>query len=185
MAKRRFEAHKLVIKAAGQRPARWKWQKRNIRGTEYDYRVLDYNFSRYRRWLIRISEPDAFDHGAYVKVQPINVPARKLFAGLERRSINLPLGTVGDYKHYLYAKVSISDIGGRKNRLYVKSSDRQGLPQWLRSFKLRKKETVAFTDAFDGDALVAVIRPGDHRAMIRLFLASKAWVLSSGFRLSD
>jgi hypothetical protein len=43
---------------------------------------------------------------------------------------------------------------------------------------MRRKETVKPTRGTDGKALVVLIASGDYPMMIRLFFATKVWVLS-------
>jgi hypothetical protein len=48
---------------------------------------------------------------------------------------------------------------------------------------MRSKDAVRHTRGTDGDSLVIIVDPADHRQMVALFLAAKAWVLKEGFQL--
>ena len=43
---------------------------------------------------------------------------------------------------------------------------------------MRRQEAVKHTKGTDGNSLVIPIAAGDHAAMIRLFFATKVWILS-------
>ncbi len=45
---------------------------------------------------------------------------------------------------------------------------------------MRRKETVKLTRGTDGQALVVLVPAGDYAEMIRLFFATKVWVLKEG-----
>jgi hypothetical protein len=49
---------------------------------------------------------------------------------------------------------------------------------------MRLKQNVRPTRGTDGDALVVLVSAGDHAAMIRLFFATKVWVLKERVTLS-
>jgi hypothetical protein len=48
---------------------------------------------------------------------------------------------------------------------------------------MRLKRNVRPTRGTDGDALVVLVAADDHAAMIRLFFATKVWVLKEGITL--
>ena len=107
---------------------------------------------------------------------PTAIPNRKVWAGLERRSLQFRYGTIGKYAKRLYAKVSIEDLQGEKNKR-VLTEDDGALPSWIvEQFDPKPKRKVASTDGNDGRHLVSLVEPGDFAAMIRLFIALKGWV---------
>jgi len=68
----------------------------------------------------------------------------------------------------------------------VRGDERGDLPAWfdaLRS-RMRVKKKVKNTKGTDGDALVVLVSAGDHAAMIRLFFATKVWVLKERITLA-
>jgi hypothetical protein len=82
--------------------------------------------------------------------------------------------------------VALADPRGEKSKSVVRADQRGELPAWftpLRS-RMRKKEVVRTTRGTDGNSLVILV-PDDHASMIRLFFATKVWVLKEGFTLDD
>ena len=49
---------------------------------------------------------------------------------------------------------------------------------------MRLKQNIRPTRGTDGQALVVLVPARDHAAMIRLFFATKVWVLKEGIRLA-
>jgi hypothetical protein len=49
---------------------------------------------------------------------------------------------------------------------------------------MRLKHNVRPTKGTDGESLVVLVQPNDHAAMIRLFFATKVWVLKEGITLA-
>jgi hypothetical protein len=49
--------------------------------------------------------------------------------------------------------------------------------------RIKQKSTVRATKGTDAHSLAVLVRPDDHRMMICLFLATKAWVLKRGVSL--
>ena len=48
---------------------------------------------------------------------------------------------------------------------------------------MREKARVKSTKGTDGQALVVLVPPNDHAAMIRLFFATKVWILKERIAL--
>jgi hypothetical protein len=48
---------------------------------------------------------------------------------------------------------------------------------------MRVKSKVKNTRGTDGQALVVLVSPGDYAGMIRLFFATKVWILKERFAL--
>ena len=49
---------------------------------------------------------------------------------------------------------------------------------------MRLKKNVRPTRGTDGESLVVLVAPDDHAMMIRLFFATKVWVLKEGIALA-
>jgi hypothetical protein len=49
---------------------------------------------------------------------------------------------------------------------------------------MRSKHVVKPTRGTDGDSLVVLVTADDYASMIRLFFATKVWVLKEGFQLT-
>ena len=112
----------------------------------------------------------------YISVMPGTTPNRKLWAGLERRSLQFRNGNIGRHVWLLYTKLSIEDVQGKKNKR-VLTEDDETAPSWIvEQFAVKPKRKVASTDGNDGRHLVSLVEPDDYAAMIRLFIALKGWV---------
>lgn len=178
-----YYVDRVEIAFEEERKSTWEFTGRTVRGIEYQYRVIDLNFSNRREWVFVIRVPGASARDAYIGVNPITIPNRKRWAGLDRRSIQFKrFGRTGER---VFAKLSISDVTLERNRKVLSWWQRDHLPRWLSAFRPRRKKAVVPKAGVDGDALVTVARADDHPQMIRLFLALKAWVLSDGYDPTD
>jgi hypothetical protein len=152
---------------------------RSTRGEERFYEARDRNFQGRNTWRFSVFVPDRWLKGTYVSVQPQLVPNRKLWAGLDRRSIQLAPCTKAAHRGKCYAKLSFADATDEKNRVVLTKGE--SLPRWMRAFRTRSKAGVTATRARDGESLVAILKKDDWVGMVRLFLALKPWALSAGF----
>lgn len=164
-----------------QRKTRWGLGINSTRGTEFIYSVTDYNYRNRRDWAFSVKVPTNWDRENYLGVGPISVPNRRAWAGLERRSIQFALATMPRFKSKAYAKLSISDVTGEKNRRVLTTESRKKLASWLCAFKPRAKKLVTTPDSRDKESLVALFDKDDHIAMIKFFIALKPWVLYKGY----
>jgi hypothetical protein len=75
--------------------------------------------------------------------------------------------------------VALADPTGVKSRDIVRADERNELPAWFDQLKgrMRKKQNVRSTRGTDGEVLVILVPARDHVAMIRLFFATKVWIL--------
>ena len=69
----------------------------------------------------------------------------------------------------------------------MRGDERSSLPPWFEALKgrMRVKQNVKNTRGTDGEALVVLVSAGDHKAMIRLFFATKVWVLKERISLAS
>ena len=111
------------------------------------------------------------------------MPNVRAWAGMDRRALMFERVTMGRYRGAFYCKVALADPTGQRTRVIARVDERARLPYWFRSLRtrMRSKEAIRRTRGTDGDALVIVVAPNDHRQMIALFLAAKAWVLKERF----
>lgn len=174
-----FDPGLVESRFVSERKLSQEFQGRRTRGTERVFEVRDGNFDRRNTWRFVVFVPDRWLKGTYVSVRPNMVPNRKLWAGLDRRSIQLAPCTKAGHRGKCYAKLSFADVTDAKNRVVLTTGEE--LPRWMRSFRTRRKERVTATRARDGDALVALMNKDDWFGMIRLFLALKPWALSAGY----
>jgi hypothetical protein len=61
----------------------------------------------------------------------------------------------------------------------VRSDQRDQLPRWFDPLRrrMRIKEKVRNTRGTDGQVLVLLVHADDHPTMIRLFFATKVWIM--------
>jgi hypothetical protein len=109
----------------------------------------------------------------------------KVWAELPDRSLNFSRATKGEARGKWYCKVALADPTGAKSRDVIRGDQRGDLPPWFDSLKgrMRTKQTVRPTKGNDGEDLVVVVAAQDHSAMIRLFFATKVWILKEGISL--
>jgi hypothetical protein len=81
--------------------------------------------------------------------------------------------------------VALADPTGVRSRDIVRADERSKLPSWFDALRgrMRKKQNVRNTRGTDGEALVVLLPVDDHAAMIRLFFATKVWVLKEKISL--
>jgi len=81
--------------------------------------------------------------------------------------------------------VALADAAGEKSKTVVRARERGLLPHWFGelSGRMRKKEVVRATKGTDAEYLVVLVPQGDHAAMIRLFFATKVWILKEAVTL--
>jgi hypothetical protein len=83
--------------------------------------------------------------------------------------------------------VALADPTGEKSRVIVRTDQRGKLPRWFDAVRgrMRTKEKVKPTRGTDGQSLVILVPADDHVSMIRLFFATKVWILKERFALSS
>jgi hypothetical protein len=179
----RYRTDRVDIAPTNSVRSTWTFAGRSVRGIEYQYDVTDRNHASRNRWAFVVRLP----HDPYgrIEVRPVVTPNHSKYAGLDRRSITFMRGTRHGYRSFRYCPLALAVASGRASRVIVRSEEKPRLPLWLRrlGWRLKKKETVRATRGTDGSLLVVLVRPDDHRFMIGLFLATKAWVLKEGFAL--
>ncbi|HEX9892714.1 MAG TPA: hypothetical protein VGA78_02275 [Gemmatimonadales bacterium] len=180
MAKRtRYKLEKVEVFPADSRPASWTFAGAPVRGVEHTYLVNDTNVDlRKRQWEFIVRVPE--ERNGRVEVRPRTVPNVTAWAELPDRSLTFMPATRGAAKGRWYCQVALADASGEKSKAVVRAEQRDELPSWFREVDshLRRKETVRPTQGTDANALVALVAAGDHAAMIRLFFATKVWILS-------
>jgi hypothetical protein len=184
MARRtRYQLDRVTVEAGEQRPSTWTFGGKPVTGTEQTYSVRDTNFPARNQWDFLVRTPSIRD--GRVEVRPRSTPNVKVWAELTDRSITFMRATKGDARGRWYCKVALADPTGRKSRDVVRGDERGSLPPWFDKLKsrMRKKQSVRTTQGNDGEDLVALVARDDHTAMIRLFFATKVWILKEGIAL--
>lgn len=166
------------------RRATWDWLRRSVSGREFIYSVSDGTPDRLHSWRFVVQVPGG--RSTPVIVRPRDVPPRRAWAGIDRKSIAFINATRHPYRGRLYCKVSLADPTGKHTRLVVAGRERGALPRWIAEsgFMLRRKAAVTTTRGTDEKHLVIVVKPDDHQQMIRVFFATKVWVLQEKFLLA-
>lgn len=156
-----------------------------VKGKEYSYMVKDRNFDRLNNWKFIVKVPSSGNND--IVVQPSVAPNKRIWAGIDRRSIVLMKVTKKNHRGNVYCKINLADPTATKTKIGTSRGQRDSLPRWFDYFRpyMRLKATVTTTAGTDSKAQVVLIEPDDHERMIRLFLALKVWVLQEGFVLEN
>jgi hypothetical protein len=187
-ARKRYLLDRVAVGSGEARPATWTFAGAGgrvpVTGTEYLYAVIDGNFPARNVWEFVVRAPAAASEP--IEVRPRSAPNLKAWAELPNRSLTFPRATRGDARGKRYCKVSLADPTGARTKDLVRGDERHDLPAWfepLRS-RMRLKQNVRPTRGTDGESLVVLVPPDDHAAMIRLFFATKVWVLKERVALA-
>jgi hypothetical protein len=183
--RRRYRLDRVAVEPGEQRASTWTFGGKPVSGTEQAYSVLDGNFRSRNEWAFVVRLPKERD--GRIEVRPRVTPNVKVWAELPDRSITFSRATKGDARGKWYCQVALADPTGARSRDIVRGDERGALPAWfdaLRS-RMRVKQNVKNTKGTDGEALVVLVSAGDHAAMIRLFFATKVWVLKERITLTS
>jgi hypothetical protein len=181
--KPKFKRSKVSIDLIDRRNESWKFARKTVRGTVFSYDVRDENFPRIARWTFIVRVPRELVNDSYIEVRPTHTPRQRVFAGLDRRSINFAPARRTAYRGLVYGKVFLGDASGDKTKIGVAAGERPQLPQYISRRNMRLKKTVTLTAGSDGNAQVKLFKPSSHKSMIKFFLATRAWVLHDEFTL--
>lgn len=175
----RYRFDKIQMAPREPWPASWTFAGKPVAGTEHPYAVTDRNLLRKNQWEFVVRVPK--EARGRIEVRPTRVPDDKAWAGLDRRGLTFMPATRRGYTSYRYCQLSLPSADGTASRHVVHRAEATRLPYWLRDLKsVRNKITVTTTRARDGDTLIVLAPRDDYEAMIRIYVATKAWVLKSG-----
>lgn len=176
----RYRLDRVEITPLDSRPASWAFAGTPIRGTELAFAVVDTNLSSRNQWEFIIRVPP--DPRGRIEVRPRATPNLKAWAELPDRSLTFSLATRGTARGRWYCQVALADAAGERSKAVVNTDQRTDLPHWFTelSGRMRRKESVKPTKGTDANALVILLAPGDYATMIRLYFATKVWILSEG-----
>jgi hypothetical protein len=179
----RYQLDKVDVEAGDERPSAWTFGGRPVSGTEQSYTVRDGNFRSRNEWEFIVRTPRGKD--PRIEVRPRTTPNVRAWAELPDRSLTFSRANRGVARGRWYCQVALADPTGAKSRDVIRGDQRQLLPSWFNAIKgrMRTKAKVRSTRGTDGESLVILIPPHDHEAMIRLFFATKVWVLKERFAL--
>jgi hypothetical protein len=181
--RKRYKLDRVLVTPLQSRPASWTFAGEAVQGTEESYAVVDGNLGSRNQWEFIVRVPD--DPAGRVEVRPRTTPAVKAWAELPDRSLTFMRATAGASRGKWYCQVAFADATGEKSKRVIHADQRGDLPHWFADLagRIRRKDAVRRTRGTDGHSLVILVPAGDHAAMIRLFFATKVWVLSEGITL--
>jgi len=179
----RYRLDRVEVAPLGSRPASWTFAGEAVRGSEHTYVVIDRNLAAKNSWEFLVRVPD--DAKGRIEVRPRTAPAQKAWEELTDRSLTFSPATRGPARGRWYCQIALADPSGERSRTIVRHAERERLPHWFRelSGRMRRKETVKLTRGTDAEALVALVPAGDYAEMIRLFFATKVWILKEAIQL--
>ena len=179
-----FDPDRVVVAYASEKSIRWEFQGVVSRGLELRYEVEDLNYASRRDWTFAVRVPNDWRRGIYISVSPIEIPNRRIWVGLNRRSLQFTKATLGRYRGRAYAKLAVSDVTGEVNRRILTTDDLKTIPLFLAHFRPIGKGRVVPAGK-DARSLVSGVDSHDRSRMIRLLLALKAWVLDADYSPRD
>jgi len=177
----RYRLDRVDVEPLDSRPATWTFAQATVTGVERRYAVTDWNHTIRNRWEFVVRLPKT--RRERIEVRPVRVPNDRAFAGLDRRSITFSRATRPGFAGLRYCQLSLAVPPGQGTRDVVHRGEAGNLPYWLRNlgWRIKLKATVRSTRGTDAHSLVLLVREADHAMMIRLFFATKAWVLKRRF----
>ena len=183
-SRKRYQLDRVTVEPGDSWPATWAFAGEAVSGTERTYAVTDGNFPTRNTWEFVVRIPKT--RGERLEVRPRTTPNLKVWAELTDRSLTFARATKGEARGRWYCQVALADPTGSRTKDVVKSEERHLLPPWFDSLqgRMRLKQNVRPTKGTDGQSLVVLVPAGDHAAMIRLFFATKVWVLKERITLA-
>ena len=183
-SRKRYQLDRVTVVPGESRPATWAFAGDAVSGTEQTYAVTDGNFPTRNTWEFVVRIPRA--RGERLEVRPRTTPNLKVWAELTDRSLTFARATRGEARGRWYCQVALADPTGARTKDVVKGDERSQLPPWFGPLqgRMRLKQNVRPTRGTDGQALVVLVPADDHAAMIRLFFATKVWVLKERVSLT-
>lgn len=182
-SRKRYRLDRVTVERGESRPATWTFAGKPMAGVEQGYAVKDGNFATRNTWDFMIRIPKA--RGERLEVRPRSTPNLKVWAELTDRSLTFSCATKGGARGRRYCLVALADPTGARSRDIVRADERDQLPEWFGALqgRMRLKQNVRPTRGTDGQSLVVLVSAEDHAAMIRLFFATKVWVLKERIAL--
>jgi hypothetical protein len=179
----RYSLDQVSVEPGEERASSWTFGGKPVTGVELTYTVRDENFRSRNEWEFIVRIPRV--RGERIEVRPRTTPNVRAWAELPDRSLTFARATRGAARGKWYCQVALADPTGEKSRAIVRGDQRGKLPRWFDVLRgrMRIKEKVRPTRGTDGQSLVVLVAADDHASMIRLFFATKVWVLKERFAL--
>jgi len=185
MPRKTYNLDKVLVAGGERRTSTWTFGGDPVSGVEQTYAVTDTNFPTNNQWEFIVRLPQASSDR--IEVRPRMTPAVKVWAELPDRSLTFMRATRGAARGKRYCQVALADVTGERSRSVVRAEQRDRLPRWFGPLRarMRSKHVVKPTRGTDADSLVVLVTADDYASMIRLFFATKVWVLKEGFQLTS
>jgi hypothetical protein len=179
----RYSLDKIKVEPGEERASTWTFGGRPLSGIEQTYAVRDENFRSRNQWEFIVRIPR--DREERIEVRPRQTPNVRVWAELPDRSLTFTRATKGSSRGKLYCQVALADPTGARSRDIVRGDERRQLPRWFDALRgrMRTKEKVKNTRGTDGKSLVVLVPANDYVSMIRLFFATKVWILKERIAL--
>jgi len=183
-SRKRYQLDLVTVMPGDSRPAAWTFAGDAVSGTEQSYHVTDGNFPTRNLWEFMVRIPKT--RGQRLEVRPRTTPNVKVWAELTDRSLTFARATKGEARGRWYCPVALADPTGQRSRDVIRGDQRHQLPAWFTPLqgRMRLKQNIRPTKGTDGESLVILVQPDDYPAMIRLFFATKVWVLKEGITVA-
>jgi len=178
-----FSLAKIQIRLLATREHHWEFSGTLNYGVEHTYEVVDGNVPTANRWEFLLRVPhDAMERTV---VKPHRIPSDESYSGLESRALTFTPASAPEYEGELYCEISLADSTGERNRKVARRSEADVLPTWFAGLagRFRSKADVNPNLKRGGAQLVALVEPDDHETMLKLYMATKPWVLKSQYEL--
>lgn len=173
----RYDLNRVTVEPGEERASSWTFGGKPVTGVEQTYAVRDGNFRSRNEWEFIVRTPRV--PGERIEVRPRTTPNVRAWAELPDRSLTFSRASKGSARGKWYCQVALADPTGEKSRSIVRGDQRSKLPRWFDALRgrMRIKEKVKPTRGTDGQSLVVLVPADDHAFMIRLFFATKVWIL--------
>jgi hypothetical protein len=180
----RYQLDRVTMEPGEERASTWTFGGKPVSGMEQTYTVRDENFSSRNEWEFIVRIPRNRDER--IEIRPRTTPNVKAWAELPDRSLTFARATKGDARGKWYCQVALADPTGHKSRTIVRGDERRRLPRWFDTLqgRMRVKQNVRNTKGTDAQALVVLVPAEDYPSMIRLFFATKVWILKEKIALA-
>jgi hypothetical protein len=184
-ARKRYRLDRVTVARGEERASTWTFGGKPVSGIEQAYGVVDGNFVSRNEWEFVVRLPK--DRNGRIEVRPRSTPNVKVWAELPDRSITFSRATKGEARGKWYCQVALADPTGARSRDVVRGDERSALPAWFDVLRgrMRVKQNVKNTNGTDGETLVVLVTAGDYTTMIKLFFATKVWVLKERIALAS
>ena len=182
-SRKRYQLDLVTVMPGDSRPAAWTFAGDAVSGTEQSYHVTDGNFPTRNMWEFMVRIPKA--RGQRLEVRPRTTPN-------SRSGPSSPIDR-SPSRGPPRARPAAAGTAGRAGRSdrpakpdVIEGDERHQLPAWFTPLqgRMRLKQNVRPTKGTDGESLVILVQPDDYAAMIRLFFATKVWVLKEGITVA-